>query len=225
MLSGQNPDDVPDLLVPPDDGIELLLLRPLHHLIAILIQSIVGALRIVRNHPLISPHLGEDLQEAVLRDLILLKEPLQLGLRLLQEREEEMLHRDILIPHRLRMVLRIADHPVCPLREILLSRAGDLRELVDLLRKIPEKGILRNSHLGQKLLNQAVLHRHQTVEEMELSDLLIPVIHGHLLAVIDRLHRFLRKFIDIHSLPPLLRARLFSHTDSASVFSSICRIL
>ncbi len=83
------------------------------------------------------------------------------------------------------MVLRIHDGPVGSLGEVLLSGTGYLRQLIELCLQIPQEIVLRHAHLGQQLLDEAVLHGHKAVEKMQLLDLLISLIHGQFLTIVD----------------------------------------
>ena len=57
-----------------------------------------------------------------------------------------------------------------------------------------------DSHLLDEFQDQTVLQSQQTVQQMLLLDLLIPVFIRQLLTLVDRFNRFLRKFLYIHGI-------------------------
>ena len=98
-LSAQDPDNVSDLLISSDYGVQLLILCALYHFIAILIQGIIGALRVICGHPLISSYFRKCLQELILCDVIFLKELLNSGICFFHYGQEDVLYRNIIVPH------------------------------------------------------------------------------------------------------------------------------
>ena len=62
-LPGQNADDVPDLVVPADDRVQLVLPGPLHQVGAVLLQGVIGLLRVVAGDPLVAPDGGQGLHD------------------------------------------------------------------------------------------------------------------------------------------------------------------
>ena len=104
-LTGQDPDHVADLAVTPDDRIQLLLSGSVHQVCAVLVQCIVGSLRVVACHLLVSSHCGECLQKAFPGNAKLPEELFHLSAWMLQKSQEQMLHRDILISHLLHLIL------------------------------------------------------------------------------------------------------------------------
>ena len=58
-LPGKDTNYIPDFLITADHRIQLLLSGTLHHIIAVLLKSVIGCLRIIRGHPLIAPHRGK----------------------------------------------------------------------------------------------------------------------------------------------------------------------
>ena len=55
-LTGQDADDVADLLIPPDDGVQLLLAGQVYQILTVFLQGIVGVLRVVIGHALVAAH-------------------------------------------------------------------------------------------------------------------------------------------------------------------------
>ena len=55
-LTGQDADDVADLLIPPDDGVQLLLAGQVYQILTVFLQGVVGVLRVVIGHALVAAH-------------------------------------------------------------------------------------------------------------------------------------------------------------------------
>ena len=62
-LSGENTDDVADLVIAADDRVHLIVPGALHQIRAVLFQGVVGLLRVVGGHPLAPTHLGQGLHD------------------------------------------------------------------------------------------------------------------------------------------------------------------
>ena len=58
-LAGQDADDISNFLVTANDGVQLLLAGQVNEVLTILLQGIVGVLRVVVGHPLVAAHGGE----------------------------------------------------------------------------------------------------------------------------------------------------------------------
>ena len=113
-----------------------------------------------------------------------------------------MLHRDILIPHRLGLILRIHQCLVQLLAEIQLT-ALHLRSFLQCGADTIQKVFLVDLHLLYQLQDQAVLQGKQTVQQMLLLDLLVAVFVSQTLTTLNRLNGLLCKFLDIHTHYPL----------------------
>ena len=64
-LSGKNPHHVPNLAVTADDRVQLLVSGPLHQVVAVLVQRVVGRFRVVADHPLVSSDRRQSLKETL----------------------------------------------------------------------------------------------------------------------------------------------------------------
>ena len=185
-LTAEDTDDISYLIITTDDRIILLILRTLDHLVAVLVQGIIAILRVVGHDTLITSHLSEGLQEAILRDAVLLEQLLQGRIRLLHKTEENVLHGNILIAHGLRMLLRLRERQVRTLREVHLTGTRDLRKTADLIGEGRLELLHRHTHLLQKLCDQTVIDGDQRVEKMNLLHILISIFTDDILTVIDR---------------------------------------
>src|SRR5262249_16840715 len=81
-------DDAPDLLVTPDNGIELPRLGECGEVAPVLLECLVGALGILRRHLLPAPHRLERLQQRVTRDDIEGDEQMLEGYELVAQRTD-----------------------------------------------------------------------------------------------------------------------------------------
>ena len=115
-----------------------------------------------------------------------------------------MFHRDILISHLLGFILRM-DQGVVQVLAYILAASLDLGPFSYGLFRPVDDQVLVNPHLLHQLQDQAVVLSEERVEQMLLFDLLIAVLHGDLLTVLNRLERFLRKFIYVHNIVLLYR--------------------
>ena len=120
-LSGENPDDVADLTVPSDHGIQLLIPCLLYQLLPVLVQGIVGCLRVVRGHSLIASHRGEGLQKPLPGNSKLPEQLLDGPVGIPDHGKEEMLHGNILVRKGLGLLLRRDKHLVQILSHVNLS--------------------------------------------------------------------------------------------------------
>ena len=201
-LPAQNADDVPDLVVPADNGVQLVLPCPLHQVAAVFLQGVVGLFRVIRGHPLVPAHGGQGLQNALLRHVVGAQQLLHAALRGLGEGQQQMLHGDIFVPHALCGLFRGVHGPVHALADVDLARfapaAGHLGQLFHFGLHRRGKRRHGDAHAGQQLRHQAVLLLQQGKHHMGLFDLLVPVGLGQRLGRLDGLQRFLRKLIEIH---------------------------
>ena len=110
-----------------------------------------------------------------------------------------MFHGNILISEHLHLVLSRDQHFIQILPDIRLS-ALYLGPFLYYLFYFIYEILLVDLHFLQKFQQQTILHGKQTVQQMLLFNLLIAVLAGNLLTALNRFHRFLGKFIDIHKL-------------------------
>ena len=69
-LAGQNTDHVSDFIIPADHRVQLVLPGPLHQVGAVLFQRLIGFLRVVAGHALVSPQGGQGLHDRLLVHMV-----------------------------------------------------------------------------------------------------------------------------------------------------------
>jgi hypothetical protein len=99
--------DAPDLLVAPDDGVQLPGLGERREVASVLLESLVRALRILGRDLLAAANLLERGEQRVARNDV--------------EREEEMFDGDVLVPERAHLVERLVEHAVQACRNLRLD--------------------------------------------------------------------------------------------------------
>ena len=202
--SGEDLDGVTDLSVTSDDRIQLAFPCHLDKVPAVLVQCVVSLLRILAGHPLVSAHLIQGVQEAVLAHSV---SPEDLGARripLIQKRHIQMFYADVFILQLPRLLLRVEQKLLEPSGRIHLVRASaDLRQFVQLCLNRAYDFAYVDIGIGQQFRDQPVLLLQQRHMEMFPVDLLMPLLNGDVLAIDDRLLCFLCVFLDVHMLNPL----------------------
>ena len=108
-----------------------------------------------------------------------------------------MLHRDILIAQRLRLILCVDQHLIQVLSDKYLS-AADLHAGRQLTFRIVLKMCQLNLHLLDQLRDQSIRLLQKRHQKVLLLDLLISVFISQFLAVVDCFHGFLCEFLNVH---------------------------
>ena len=98
-LSGQNANDIPDLVIPSDHRVQLVGPSLFHQVGAVFFQGLVGFLRVVGGHPLVPPQGGQGLHHPVLVHVVGLEQGLQAALGGVDQGQQDVLHRHILVLH------------------------------------------------------------------------------------------------------------------------------
>ena len=98
-----------------------------------------------------------------------------------------MLHRNIFVPHGLRLVFCIDKYFIQIISYIHLATFHFGPFVNQSLHLRPKNGRV-NLHLLQELRQQAILYRHHTIKEMLLCNFLIPKIISNLLQIIENLN-------------------------------------
>ena len=179
-LTAQDADHVSDLVVTADDRIELIRLCPLYEVGTVFLKRSVGLLGVVARHPLIAAHSSQPLHSGFLGYVIDAEQLFEGLIRLIEQTEEEVLDRDILVFHRQSDLLSAAERIVHILRYIdfpcLTPIAGHLRQLVDLSLDGGFKAAGIDAHSCQKLWDESLRVADQRIEQMYLFHSLITVL-------------------------------------------------
>ena len=202
-LAAEDADHIADLVVPADDGIQLLGPGPLHQILTVFLQNIIGLLRVVGGDAGVAPNGLQRLQKAALGDLKGLKQPLQAVLRLLQQAQHDMLHGDEVVLHLGGLLFRGVQRLIQRLRDIyfirLPGRSGDLGQRAHRAGQGGGEAVHRDAHPVDQLTDEAVLLLQQRQQQMGLADLLVAVVHGKALGRLDGFHALLGETIEIHN--------------------------
>ena len=213
-LTGQDTDHIADLLIAADDGIQLLLAGKLHQILTVLLQGVVGVLRVIGGHPLVAAHSGKLLQKGVLFQ-VEGAEQLTGGLVLLvQQTKEQMLHADEVVLHGLGFAGGGAEHLIGGLRDIDLigvtAGAGHPGQCGQLFGHSGGKTAGVNVQLLQQLGDQAIFLCSQCVQQVGGLQCIMLVLHSQLLGCLQSLKGLLGILIGIHKVkPPFIPEGLF----------------
>ena len=201
-LAGEDADDIADLVVPADDRVQLVLAGPLHQVGAVLLQGVIGLLRVVTGDPLVAPDRGQGLHHFFPGDVVGAEQLLQGAVGTVQQAQQDVLHRDILILHGRRGGLGGFQGTVHVLSHIDLVRlpasTGDPGQLLHLVLDGGLEAGEGQAHIGEQLGDQPLAVLDQRHEQMGLLDLLVPVLQGDVLGALNGGQRFLGKLIHIH---------------------------
>ena len=191
-----------------------MLAGKLHQILTVLLQGVVGILRVIGGHPLVAAHGGKLLQKGVFFQ-VEGAEQLTGGLILLvQQAKEQVLHADEVILHGLGLAGGGAEHLIGGLRDIDLigvtTGAGHPGQCGKLFRHGGGKAAGVNVQLLQQLGDQAVFLRSQCVQQMGGFQCVVLVLHSQLLGCLQSLKGLLRILIGIHKVkPPFIPEGLF----------------
>ena len=201
-LAAEDANDVADLVIPADDGVQLVLPGPLHQVGAILLQSAVGLLGVVRSHPLVAPHRGEGLEGLLFGDLIVGEHPAQVPAGGVQQAQEEVFHGGV-------FVLHLPGDLLCPVQG-LFGVGGDVDPaglmaggghpglpLHQVLHRCLEGGD-GDPHPCQQLGDEAFGILEEGPQQVGLLNLGVAVLLGDGLGRANGLGGFLGQFFCIH---------------------------
>ena len=213
-LPGQDADHVANLAVAADDRVQLLRPGPLHQILAVFLQHIIGLLRVVGGDPLVAPHVLQRSQKPLLGDLKSLEQLLDAAFRILDQAQEDMLHRNEVILHAAGLLFGGVEGLVKLLGNInfirLPAAAADLGQRAHRAGHGGGKAVHRHAHPVDELADEAVLLLQQGQQHMGLAHLLVSVFHRQALGRLDSLDAFLGKLIEIHKKTSCLSRFPFS---------------
>ena len=209
-LTGQDADDVANLVIAADDRVQLLvqLLRPglLGQVDAVLEQRVIGVLRVFAGHAGVAPHLLHGLEEGFLRQAKLVEDIANGAVGALDDAQQDVFDRNIFVLHVLGLLLRLGQRGVHGLGDIdlvhLPAGAGNPGNTLDL--PVAGGGHALHVDLGllQDLSSRAVLLVQEGVKQVLLVDLHVLVADGTALRLPDGFNGFLGEFLDVHIATP-----------------------
>jgi hypothetical protein len=169
-----------DLLVAADHRVHLSLAGQRREVAAVLLQGLVGRLGVLAGHPLGAADLLQGGEEGVAGEIRLFQGVGGPAAVAAEERQEEVLHRDVLILERLRLLFRLVGDPAGRLVEVGLAGAlaghrGELREV-----RLHRLLYRRRRHAGDadQLRHQPLLLFQERREEVERHQPLVAVAGG-----------------------------------------------
>ncbi|CDC30491.1 putative uncharacterized protein [Faecalibacterium sp. CAG:82] len=203
-LTGQDADDVPDLLVTADDRVQLLLAGQIHQVLAVLLQGVVGVLGVVVGDTLVAAHGGQLLQELILGDA---ERAEQIGTvlgGLIQQAEEHMLDADVIVFHGLGFPGGSAQDLIRCLRDIDLvgvtAGAGHPGHGRKLFGHSGGEAARVHIQLLEQLRDQALLLGGQCKEQVLRLHGVVLVLHRQLLGSLQCFQCLLGILIGIHRI-------------------------
>ena len=98
-LAGQDTDHVADLVIPPDDGIQLLRPGQFHQIAAVFLQHVVGALRVVARYLPMAADIFQRGEKLVFCDPVAGEDILHRPIRRGDQSQHQMLHGNVLVFH------------------------------------------------------------------------------------------------------------------------------
>ena len=196
-LSGEDADDVPDLVVTADDGVKLVLPCPLDQIRAVLGERVIGALGVVAGDRR-GLHLGKLCGKGVFRDAVIGEDPLDGCGGGGEDADHQMLHRDVGVSHGLGGLLGRGQDPVGLRRKIRVGGAAHFRQGGNGGVKLCQHGVAVDAHLSQQGGNQTAVLVDQGIEQVLRRDVVVSVFEGHGLGSLDGLKAFLGQVLCIH---------------------------
>ena len=199
----EDPDDAPDLGVAADDRVELPRPGLPDEVGAVLLQRLVGGLRGRRGDALAATHRDEGGEEPVAREPGAGEEPPGGGrLPLLDEGEQEVLDRDVLVLEPLRLRLGGEQQALEPLRDVDLARlhaaARDARAAVELGLELARELVSAQVGAAEQAGDEPVGLGEEGEGEVFAVDLLLAAPYGFGLGALERLLGSLGEPVQVH---------------------------
>ena len=151
----QDLDDPPDLLVTPDDRVELAVAGGLGEVAPVLGQRLVGLLGVGRRHPVVAPHGTEAGEQRVLGD------PDLVG-----QGQQEVLDRDVVVPQLAPDLVGRLQHVAGLAGQARLGAALGPRQPVQLLAHLVRQRVGVHADLGEQGPGHRLLLLEQRVEQV-----------------------------------------------------------
>ena len=203
-FAGEDADDVPDLHVTADHGVQLVFPGALDKVGAVFGESVVGALRVVAGHGA-GLYLGKRLGKGGFRDAVVGENALDGRGGRGKNTDHQMFHGDILIAHGFRGLFGGADGAVALRGEIHLAHAADLRQRGNGRIKLGEDGVAVYLHFAEQRRDQPAVLIDESIEKMLGGDIVVAVFLRHGFGGADRVQTFLGEFFRVHENPSLIQ--------------------
>ena len=199
-LAGKDADDIADLLIPPDDGIELLGACSLGQVAAVFFQHIVGFFRGIAGDGTVAPHLPQRRHEFFLGEPRFPEQGAQGIIGFLKEAEHQVLHGGVLIVHLTGDLFGLVQGLLQVAGEVHLpgAAAGNLGQTLHRGGELLPQGGRLHTGLLHQLGDKPLLLLQQGKQQMLLLDLLILPGGGHLLGGLHGFYTFLGELVEVH---------------------------
>ena len=200
-LARQNPDDIPYLVVTPDDGIELLLPRALHQVRAVFAESVVHILGLVAGHSVGLDFL-EFGDELVLGQSDSAENALHRLGCVVEYGEHKVFDGHIFVFHPRRQFLRLGENLVGDGRNVnlvgLSAAAAYCRHFADFAVNLREKVVCVNPRPAEQHGHESPVLVDESVQQMLRHNLHILVFYCYILRCVHRFERFFGEFLCVH---------------------------
>ena len=181
-LARKDTDDVADLGVAADDGVQLLLTGQLHKVLAVFGQHVIGAFGVVAGDALVAAHLRQHLQKAGLIKAELAQHLLDGGVGRIHHAQHKMLHGNVFVLHGGSGFFGGRQRTVQLRRDIHLfgvpPGACYMGQLTHLFGKGGGKVARLGPHLLKQLGDEPVLLAQQSAEQMLRAQGLVFILDG-----------------------------------------------
>ena len=200
--AGQHLDGAPDLLVAPDDRVDLAVARGLGEIAGVFFQRVVSVLGRARVGGAALAQGVDGLVEVLRRDAGARQNLSGLAVLFERQRQQEALHGDVAVAGLLRDLLRLIEHARERRRQIDLAgpAAGHLGQL-------GERGLDRRKRLARaaagavdQTAGQPLGVVEQDLEQMLGCELLLALPQGQRLGRLNEPAGAVREFLEIHSV-------------------------
>ena len=187
-------------VVTPDDRIELLRTRQLNKVLTVLFQRVVGSLGVVARNLTVAADRAQRFQKRGAVKSRAAHNAAHGVVGLVEQTEHDMLDRDILVVHALRLALGGVEHLLAGAGDVNALGAGTAHagELGKRRLKPRSDGIGRRAHFLYKLGYQSALLTHERQKHVRRLDAAVAAFCGVRLCRTERLYAFLRIFLKIH---------------------------
>ena len=202
-LTGKNTDSASYLVISADNRVELVLARKLNEILTVLVQHVVGLLRLLGGHSRGAAYLGYRLEQLILGHAEAAEYSGNSAGGLLRERKEQVLHADVLVLHAIRLGLRLGERLVEVGGNVdlacLPAAAGNPRHALDEVesRLLYRVGV--DVHFSQDLRSKTAVLGKKRVQEMLLLNAVVLVAYRDVLCGLYRFEGFFRVLVRIHT--------------------------